>query len=208
VWTTSISKRGTINIPHNILDQLDWNYGDRIAVGYIASPLTLLLRKADKHQPGFTLSYQYRKPGVKAGGKITCSTFANQILRPKVVLPLRGIKVVILNTVRPPQLALQLETPTWVEEEFSQTGLSRIGNGIKGVYQLVSSSGDVLRIGEGQIATRIKEHLRETEFVSKVRRVRYMELVDKEEMELMERILLADYEGEFGKLPFFNLVRS
>ena len=87
-----------------------------------------------------------------------------------------------------PKLVLVLENIPWAEEEFSQTGISHISSKRLGIYELLASDGAILRIGEGQIASRLKQHLHDLELLSKVRKVRYMELHDKEETEFLERI--------------------
>jgi hypothetical protein len=205
--TCTINEGGTISFPHSIWQRLSWQLPCKIAVTYIDSPLTLLLRRADISETGFTLAYQARPATARTGAKITCSRFANEVLRTRVVLPLRGITP-IFPTGGKYQLALILRQPMWITEDFSQAGAQRIQGDFQGVYQLIDSAGSTLRIGEGNISSRIRDHLKTENFVRNIRSVQYIALGDKEEASVMEGILIAQYENENGHLPSLNLIRS
>jgi bifunctional DNA-binding transcriptional regulator/antitoxin component of YhaV-PrlF toxin-antitoxin module len=204
--TCTITEEGRIVLPQYVLDQLDWQYGSKIAVSYILEPLTLLLRR-DDGALGFTLTYANRTANGKGGGKITCSRFANEVLRTRMAFPLRGIKPIILEG-NDYQLALMIQTPEWEQVEFSQTGCQSIPTRVQGVYELLSSDGMVLRVGEGSISSRIKHHLKNEQLAQNVKTVRYFTLVDKDESGILEQILLGKHKAEYGKLPQFNLIRA
>ncbi len=203
----SISENGTISFPKAVWQRLGWEVPCKIAVTYIAQPLTLLLRRAENDQPGFSLSYQNRQITSRSGVKITCSRFASYVLRTQVVLPIRGLIPTFPENGRY-QLALMLQHPTWVTEDFSQAGLKQIANDVKGIYQLLDSTGSIIRIGEGAVGNRIREHLKDERFAVQVKFVQYLVLSDKDEASVMEKILIAQHETEFGRLPTFNALRA
>lgn len=205
--TCSISDSGTISIPQFVTQQLGWTVPSKIAVSYIDEPLTLLLSQAESDQEGYTLAYQTRPATSKTGTKITCSAFASGVLRRRVELPLRGLTPIFLSGGLYP-LALVVQGPQWTNEDFSQSGLKRISGSFKGVYQLLSASGTVLRIGEGSISARMSERLKEDRLTADARTLQYFRLIDKEETQLWERILIAQYEQQNGQLPPLNRIRS
>ncbi|SRR5258708_18086543 len=207
--TCSVSADGTVSFPKSIIEQVGWRATRKIAVSYIPEPLVLLLRPAELNRPGFTLSYNdhARKGLDKPGGRLSCSKFTKEILRPRLALPARGIAPIILKNGQT-QLALMLQLPTWITESFSMAGCQNIPSGIKGVYQLISSEEEILRIGEGTIQTRIKEHLKDERLARMASAIRYCVLADKEETSTIEKVLIAQYEAEYGELPSFNRIRA
>ncbi|MBK8024773.1 MAG: GIY-YIG nuclease family protein [Chloroflexi bacterium] len=202
-----INSEGRLFLPAPTLDSLKWKHGTAIALAYLADPLTLLLRD-DADGNGFTLMRRAGPTNTQSPrGVVTCTGFTNGVLRSRVALPLRNIKPIVLKNATH-KLALQLEAPTWTREEFSQAGRQNVPPGAKGVYQLLDANEQVLRIGEGAINSRIGQHLKNSEFISAVRYFRYYSLADKEEMQIFEQVLLANYEMSAGKLPVLNTLHG
>ena len=78
-----------------------------------------------------------------------------------------------------------------------------------GVYQLLGRQSTVLRVGEGKIKERINAHLADhLRFMPSVKAFRYARLTVKEDAELLERILIAQYEGDTGAIPPLNEIRA
>ena len=206
--TCSVSEDGVIGLPRVIIEQLAWPVPSKVAVDYLLDPLLLLLRRADpSQQAGYTLDYQTRPATHRTGTKITCRVLAKTILRPRIVLPIRGLAPIFLPT-GPYALALILESLPWVTLDFSQTGIKAIADPLKGVYQLLDPSGNIVRIGEGSLAARLREHLKDARLTSGAHSLQYFPLADKEETQLWERVLLAQYEQQTGQLPLFNRIRA
>jgi len=205
--TCSFNSEGTLTFPQRVIDLLGWEHNAKIALSYIHEPLTLLLRSAEIGHPGFTLSHLSHADTGKAGGKISCTKFSKEVLRSRIVFPLRGLVPIFLKSSNF-QLALTLQSPEWRTVEFSLTGCQKISPEVKGVYQLLSSDMKVLRIGEGIVQTRTREHLKDQRIVQSTQLVRYISLEDKEETEIMEKILIAYHEAEHKHLPEFNSIRA
>lgn len=79
-----------------------------------------------------------------------------------------------------------------------------------GVYQIESADQRLLRIGEGFIAARVREHLKgNSGWVSQARQVRYFVVCDKEVAEVMERLLLLRHKlRNNGTLPPGNSITA
>ncbi len=207
--TCSVSANGTMSFPQSIIERVGWRVNHKIAVSYIPEPLVVLLRPAEANRPGFTLSYntQDQMGRGKPGGRLSCSKFTREILRPRLALPARGISPIILRNGQV-QLALMLESPAWITESFSMAGCQNIPARIKGVYQLIGAEHQILRIGEGAIQARIREHLKDERLARVANEIRYCVLADKEETSTIEKVLIAEYEAEYGELPPFNRIRA
>ncbi len=107
------------------------------------------------------------------------------------------------------KIALLLGETEWNILEYSQAGCSMVPREAIGVYELLEKTENVLRIGEGAIATRINAHLRDGfPSAEPIRQFRYLVLAEKEDCEIMEKILLARYELETGAMPPLNEIRS
>src|SRR5258708_11219081 len=205
--TCSFNADGTISVPQRVMQRLNWQHNQKIALSYIAEPLTLLLAAAENEVPGFTLSYRNRTVSTSVGGRISCTKFTNEVMRTKVALPARRIFPVFLRNVNY-QLALLLQPIDWLVVDFSLAGCLQINPELKGVYQLLSADQKVLRIGEGAIQSRIKEHLKDERLARAAKTLRYLGLADKEETSLMEKILIAHHEANYRELPQFNAIRA
>jgi hypothetical protein len=205
--TCAIGETGTISFHQRTLDRLGWQAGNEIALQYIASPLTLLLREADSECPGFKLSYWGRSGNQRFGGKITCVRLANTVLRSRVALPIRDIEPIVFTYLQRQHLALILVDPPWMETAFSMAGCQTLAAEQTGVYQLLSADNTVLRIGQGNLQLRLREHLKDDQLVYNTRQVRYLSM-EKDDAILMERILLAQHEAALGELPAFNPIHA
>lgn len=205
--TCSISEDGTVSFPQKIVLSLGWTLGTKIAVSYIAAPFTVLLRTADAEQPGFTLSALSATYPQQSGGKIKCRTFAKIVARSRVTLPVRGLQPIILEQCKF-RLALMAQSPNWIYEDFSQAGGQNIATDVQGIYELVDWNQNIVRIGEGVVISRFRQHLKDERFVNLVNQVRYFAMSDKEETKIMEKILLTQYFIENGELPKFNRIRA
>lgn len=197
---------GTLSLPQPVLERLGWTAGMRIAVRYLRQPLTLLLWAAPEERAAFTLSYLSRRGDSRRGGKLVCRGFANQIARARVQLPLRELAPAYLNGT-PYQLALLLEEPAWALAPFSAAGVAALSPGDVGVYQLLGAADAVVRIGEGSVAERLRQHLRVEELVRATRAVRWVEQ-EKADAVVLERVLLALHRERCGALPRFNAVEA
>ncbi len=202
----SISLEGKLSIPASILDELHWEHGSHVSLNYLLDPLTLILQRINDDS-GFKLMRRASATASNPAGILTCAAFTKSVLNPRIVLPKRGISPIILHRTDP-TLALMLETPPWTRADFNQSGRHRIPANIKGVYQLLDSSEEVVRIGEGVVNNRIAQHLKNHDHETAVRYVRYIPLSDKEEMELLEQILLAAHVAKSGKLPILNSIHG
>ena len=204
--TCSIAKDGTVSFPQRILDAIGWRAGDEIATSYIPIPLTLLLRVTNDGRPGFKLSYLARTGNKKTGGKLNLSAFVNNIMRHQVILPRTGIKPAYLASGAY-QLALVLEEIHWQDAEFNVSGIQLVPEDMMGVYEILGTDQVVLRIGEGFLQSRLREHLKDDRLRQVGRRVRYL-AVNKDDAVILEKVLLALHELDHSSLPPFNLMRS
>jgi hypothetical protein len=180
--------------------------GQRIRVDYIRKPLWLLFSLDEAGRLGFALHYLNRNGTGGSGGKMRCVRLAKTVLRPHVALPLYGLPPVFPNHMVA-DLVLMLEEPDWIPFEFTMAGCQALPADVLGVYE-ISSHNDILRIGEGVVQSRIREHLKNDHLVRAARTARYMVAADKEESILIERVLLSLYEERNGALPQFNRVKA
>ncbi|MBZ0300999.1 MAG: hypothetical protein K8J31_14725 [Anaerolineae bacterium] len=202
----AISAEGTLSLPQSVMDALNWQVGDEIAASYIPRPITLLLRAAPDGHPGYKLSYLSRSPRGRRGGKLTCRAFTNHILRRRVPLPQRQVPPALL-THSAYELALLLEPVPWITVECSMTGCQAVPADLTGVYQLLDGDQVPLKIGEGLIQARLREHLLDEPLVRLARMLQYYPL-PKDDSRILEKVLLALYEAERGSLPMFNAIRA
>jgi hypothetical protein len=106
-------------------------------------------------------------------------------------------------------VALLLEPIEWKIQEFSKTGSNALNKDAIGVYELLGNSEAVLRIGEGKIRDRINAHLQDSRFAPpSVKSFRYLVLSESVDCQLMEKILLEEYESSIGVLPRFQEIRA
>ena len=103
-----------------------------------------------------------------------------------------------------------LTEPQWKVVDFTMAGCSLIGDppALIGTYELLGSDAIPLRVGEGIVQNRIREHLKDDRMVRAVKRVRYFPLSEKRDAEVMEQVLLARFETRNEALPMFNSIRA
>ncbi|MEL6403346.1 MAG: GIY-YIG nuclease family protein [Chloroflexota bacterium] len=199
----SVHSDGMITLPDVVVRRIGWTPGVRqkIVVDFILDPVTLLFRKAEGGRAGFTLSYLNKNGDSISGGKISCSAFINQYVKPKLILPIRDL--VPIYDVSPYNLALLLEQPDWCRVPFSKSGQTEIDGSAIGIYQLLGHHDHQLYVGIGNIAERFNAHLRRDDMVSVGRQFEY-HIIQREDALLLEKILMALHESEFGDVPEFN----
>lgn len=212
----SIASNGIFTFPRRVIERVGWIHSTRISVDYLIDrkiddfPLVLFLN-VDKSADGkgFTLSPLGGNASL-SGGKISCSLLTRMIIAPRVSLPITNIDPIypVSNLA---DLILMLTEPKWKTIEFTMAGAMLIGGSgeeVKGTYELLGTNGTILRVGEGNIQSRVREHLKDERILRHVRQVRYFPVTEKNDAEVMEQILLARYETHFGKLPILNSIRA
>lgn len=197
---------GTLTLPQSVLDQLGWHTGSRIAIRYLIQPLTLLLWSAPEDRAAFTLGYRTRTRAGVSGGKLVCRRFATQVARKHAHLPLYDLAPAYLNST-PYELAFLMAQPQWSTTAFSLSGLTEIPAEATGVYRLLDAGDRVLRIGEGHLAGRLREHLRHDELMRQARSAQWLAL-DKADAVILERVLLGLHRSHHKTLPRFNPVMA
>jgi hypothetical protein len=202
----AINQDGTISLPQRVIDALGWRIGEEIAASYIPSPITLLLRVARDGRPGYKLSYLSRNGRARSGGKLNCRAFTKHILRPRIPLPQRNIPPALLRN-GDYELALLFESIPWKSVECSMAGCQQIPADVTGVYQLLGGDQMPLKIGEGVVQNRFREHLRDERLVRQARTLQYV-VLPKEDSVVLEKVLLALYEAAHQTLPPFNTIRA
>ena len=203
--TCSVGRAG-IGFPQAIVEKTGWLVGDKIEVAFIPDVKCILLSNATESEDAFTLGYANARS--KTGGRISCQAFVRNYLQALVALPRRNIVPVLLER-SDWRVALLLEQINWQTGEFSKAGWENAPRDAIGVYELLGKGGAVLRIGEGRIRDRIKAHLDDpARFLPTVKMFRFVTLTDKTDTELLEKILIAQYEAETGVLPPFNDIRA
>ena len=217
--TISIAPDGIVTFPRLIMDRLGWKAPMRIAVDHLEdkkikdAPLVLFLNADNSAEgEGYSLSTLNRsssgKPG--SGGKTSFASLTHHTIAPRVSLPRKDIEPIYpANSLA--DLVLMLTEPVWQVVEFTMAGCSQIGDRTEspiGTYELLGGDGTTLRVGEGLVQTRIREHLRDDRLVRAVKKVRYFPLTEKQDAETMEQVLLAQYETRYEALPQFNTIRG
>jgi hypothetical protein len=201
-----ITPDGIISFPQPVIARLGWQIGQRIRVDYIRKPLCLFFTLDETGRLGFTLHYLNRTSTGGSGGKICCARLAKTVLRPRLALPIYGLSPIYPDhTVA--DLVLMLEEPDWSPFDFTMAGCEALPADALGVYEILSHN-DKLRIGEGIVQARIREHLKNDHLARAAKTARYVVAADKEESLLIEHVLLSDYEDKKGVLPQFNRVKA
>lgn len=201
-----ITSAGTISFPEVVIQRLGWQYGDEIGVAYLQTPLVLLFYRTDDLTDGFKLSYLNRGQRQKSGGKLSCQRLTNQVLRSRVALPLDHLAPIYLQG-SPYELALMLLPPAWERVPFSRAGHDELPADTLGTYRIVNGSKGTLRIGEGVIAARMREHLNHTALVRSGKHLEWLAL-PKADAVILERVLLSRYTMQHGELPPFNKIHA
>jgi hypothetical protein len=201
----SVSRAG-VGAPQSIVEQAGWKQGqDKVEIGFIADASCILISKPSRSEGAFLVSFANKR--TQTGARIACEAFARNYLQAVTVLPRRIAPVVFNDGMW--RVALFLENLPWQTEEFSQKGVENMPGDATGVYQLLGRGGAVLRVGEGKIRERMNNHLGDhLRLMPSVKAFRCLSLKTKEDGELLEKILLAQYEAEAGVLPALNEIRS
>ena len=205
----SFNAKGVLSIPQALLERLGWQQGQEITGQLSARHLIIKLSPATPEHPGFTLSYSYKYQGQPAGGKLTLRSFANNTLRSRGILPLSNIPAVVIPAGRQNELGLKLVDLAWKEKIFSKADIDGISAKLRGVYKLLGAGGETLRIGEGQIRSRMKEHLKNEALARDVHNLQYIATKDKAEARFIEQVLFHFYQDwNGGDLPPHNAIRG
>lgn len=199
--------RAAIGAPQSVVEQAGWHQGeDKVDVGYIPDVKIILISKPSDSEEAFRVTYANTRS--KTGGRIACQSFCRGYLQAVVVLPKRNLIPIFFSDDKW-RIALSLEDLPWQTEEFTKKGAETVNNEILGVYQLLGRQSTVLRVGEGKIKERVNAHLTDhIRFMPSVKAFRYVPLTMKEDAELLEKILIAQYEGETGAILPLNEIRS
>ena len=211
--TKGLLSRSGIGIPEAVVKESGLKVDDKIGIAFIPLVKCILLSKINEpsnvkeNNDAFKLTYTNTRK--KMGGKVHHTSFCKNYLQALVSLPKRNIPPVVLEKSEY-RLALLLEPIEWIKRQFIKDGLKEVSKDAIGVYELLGGASDtVLRIGEGRIMDRIGEHLNDPlRFKPKVKNFRYVELDDKEDCQLMEKLLIDKFERENGVLPLFNEIRA
>jgi hypothetical protein len=200
----SVSRAG-VGMVQSVVERAKWSIGDKIEVGFIENAKCLLLRSVSSDN-GFKLAYANTRK--KSGGRVFCNAFIRNYLSAIITLPKKNLAP-ILPKGSEWDIALLLEPIDWSTAEFTKTGCNTLAKDSVGVYELLGNGNIVLRIGEGKLRDRINAHLQDSRFTQPtVKTFRYLLLADSIDSQLMEKILIEEYEDDIGVLPRFQEIRA
>lgn len=215
----SLTPDGMFTFPRLVMDRLRWIPPLRVSIRYLVDeeisdiPLVLFLSADNSHAGyGYALSSLNKTSSNKStsGAKTSCALLTRTVIAPRVELPRTDIEPIFMPRSIA-DLVIMLTEPIWQVVDFNMAGCNSIGADATvstGVYELLGTDGVTLRVGEGNIQSRIREHLRDDKLVKSVRRVRYFSVTAKKDAETIEQVLLARFETRFGSLPVFNSIRA
>ena len=203
-----------IGLTQAVIDRAGWKRDARIKVGVIKQANCVLLGTTTTH--GYKLRFANTRTAT--GGKVECRKFIRAELASLVdnSLPIRNIAPIFpIGTDWDVAILLKPYSVPWKYESFSQTKLPHVDVDAVGVYLLTGRpNGVTLRIGQGQIRARIKEHMNnpringQSDQGPKLKVVGFCYLIldaNPEDREIMERVLIAKHIDEHGKRPALNL---
>jgi len=199
-----IVPKGIINCPKEVIARIGWPNRARIRPSYILSPLVLLFEMGQGEEEGVQLRYT-SPASTKGSGATIKSTPLAKIIGLKTTLPIKGLDP-IFPTNGLADLALMIEEPKWINFQLDKTNAQDLPKKT-GVYEFRDSKA-TLRIGEGNISDRIREHLGNTALAGEVRAARYFLVNDKEESEALEHIMLCQFTERTGQLPRHNMIKA
>ena len=201
----SIGRSG-IGFSQTFVEKIGWKRGQhKVEISFILNAKCILVSKPTQSNDAFLVSYGNKRK--LSGAKINCLALVRNYLQALVTLPIKTIPVIINH--KHWQVALILDEINWITEEFSKSGNDNLTKNLQGVYQLLGKNKTILKIGEGLVKDRIRSYLSEPlRFSPQVKEFRYIYFEDKEDCELMEKILLAQFEAETGVLPHLNDIRA
>src|SRR5258708_1899085 len=184
-----ILRDGVVNNSRESIAKLGWPDRTRIRIAYIESPLLLLFEATQDENDGVLL--RYSSPGNRDGSSAAIkSTPLAKIIRLHTPLPLKGLYP-IYPTNGLADLALMVEEPAWVPFAFDRTGAQELPKKT-GVYELLDGK-ETIRIGQGTLTERTREHMGNTPLANEVRSARYFLTKDREEAEAFEHLLLCRF---------------
>lgn len=202
--TVGIQKDGTLSLSRGVCNRLGYKPGDSILFYYIdKGPLLILLKKVQAEPDTFRLSYLYKSSSGESGCKIRSKPFYDEVLKPRVRLPKVHLKPIIPNNWIY-DVGVFIEDIDWQRAEFSRNGRETIDKNRIAVYRLISSREKILRFGEGNLLDRFADHLGDTTLVKEVSFIEWAYVRDKEDAQIIQRLLLEQYINQYGVLPELN----
>lgn len=203
--TCSISNQG-VGIAQSVIDQAKWKIGDKVEAGFIPETKCMLLSHITKSDNAFMLCHANAKK--KKGGRIYCQAFIRNYLQAITILPKYKVAPLFIDDNRW-RIALLLDELEWRIHDFTRAEVENIDDVTYGVYELLGKENSILRVGEGKVKDRIKDHLKDTtRFSPIVKKFRFVALSSKEDVCLMEKVLITKYQNETGTLPPLNYIKA
>jgi hypothetical protein len=204
----TIQREGTISLSAGLCQRLGYQSGDWLHLHYIArGPLVILLRRAENAANAFRLSYLSRTAAGESGGKLRSKPFYDRVLRQRVKLPTPRLQPIIPGRWDY-DLGVFVEPIDWQRADFSRNGRDALDAGQTGVYRLLNGRDAVVRIGEGDVAARLTDHLGDPALVNAVRAIEWVYVPEKLDAQIIQRLLLEAYVDQYGVLPSFNHRRA
>jgi hypothetical protein len=206
-----ITRERCISIPSEVMVKLGWHYEDEVATSIIVRPLILLLWRAPSDRAGYTLHTNGVKPQNGIGsGKLSMSSFINTYLEGKLYKIESDAPIDIVPTYidfAPYQVALTFQEPPWAETiPFLPLHIKDIEPEL-GIYFLLNRRGVPLKIGKGNLISRLSSHYKEPEKQALVTHVRYFP-ANIELLRVLEKIMIAKHVAKYGSLPLFNKINA
>ncbi len=210
--TISLDPSGAFAFPKRVIDRLKWRVPGMVTVDYLLdremseAPLTLFLSStSDTH--GFTLSYLNATRDGGSGGKIKLQSMVRTVIAPRVVLPTDNLTPIYPQTGLA-DLVLMLTQPVWTPIEFTLAKLQTIPGDLIGVYQILNESGKPVKIGQGSVANRLREHLKEERYIRAAKTAQFFPVSLKEDAPIFEQVLIAQHEMVYEALPEMHRIRA
>jgi hypothetical protein len=200
--TCRLGADGRLSIPQAVLDDLGWRVRERFELFYTKDPLIMHITP----HPHEYILRSLNTGDNPSGGLLTFSGFANNIASPRVKLPKE--RLLPIPVPKREGLTLMLSEPLWVEKPFSAAGSQSVNSDVIGVYRIRNSRNHTLRIGQGNIRSRINEHLRNDAIVKKAKTFQHAKVDPERDIEFIERVLLARFVQKYGELPEFNPIQA
>lgn len=199
-----IQKNGTVSLSQGVCTRLGYETGDSILLYYIErGPLVILLKKVVDDEDTLTLSYLNKNASGTSGGQMRSKPFYDKVLKPRVRLPKSRLRPIFPDNWHY-DLGVFIEEVQWERVDFSRNGYELVEKDRLGVYRLLDSGNNLLRYGEGNLANRMAEHLKESTFVEQVRSFEWTYVYLKQDAQIIERLLLEQYVEQYGSLPPLN----
>jgi hypothetical protein len=206
-----ITRERSISIPAEAMGKLGWCYEDEVASSIVFRPLTLLLWRAPADRPGYTLHPNGIPPKNGIGSaKLSMSSFINSFIEGKLYKVETDAPIDIVPTYidfAPYQVALTFQEPTWAEIiPFLPLHIKAIEPKF-GIYFLLNRQGHPLKIGQGNLISRLSSHYKEPDKQVLVTHIRYFP-ANIELLRVLEKIMIAKHVAKYGSLPLFNKINA